>query len=147
LDQLLIFIKGSDKNFKITEELAGMLPMTGGTTGKEISSEVIKCMDDNLGFDFTNLVASCADGAAAVCGKIVGAVALLEEIIGRQITKHHCIIQLQVLCSKVLKFEHVMSMVVFIVKYLRSTGLKHRALEPYLKRQTPSAATYSTVWK
>jgi hypothetical protein len=144
---VLIFIKGADKNFEITEELAGMLPMTGGTSGKGISSEVIKCMNDNLGFDFTNLVASFADGAATMCRKNVGAVALLDEFIGRQITKHHCIIQLQVLCSKVLKFEHVMSMVVFIVKYLRSTGLKHRALESYLERQTPSAATYSTVRK
>jgi hypothetical protein len=63
--------------------------MTGRTTGKEISSEVTKCVNDNLGFDFTNLVAICADGAAAMCGKNVGTVALLEEFIGKQITKHH----------------------------------------------------------
>jgi hypothetical protein len=60
--------------------------MTGRTTGKEISSEMIKCVNDNQGFDFTNLVAICADGAAAMCGKNVGTVAVLEEFIGRQIT-------------------------------------------------------------
>jgi hypothetical protein len=75
--QLPIFIKGVDKNFEITEELAGMLSMTGRTTGKEITSEVIKCVNDNLGFDFTNFVASCADGAAAMCRKNVGTVAHL----------------------------------------------------------------------
>jgi hypothetical protein len=117
----------------MTEELAGMLSMTGGTTGKEISSEVIKCVNDNLGFDFTNLVAICTDGAAATCGKDVGAVALLEEFIGRQITKHRCIIHVQVLSSKVLKFEHVMSVVVSIVNYLPSTGLKHRTFRAFLE--------------
>jgi hypothetical protein len=50
--------------------------------------------------------------------KNVGAVSLLEEFIERQMSKH-----LQVLCSKVLKFEHVMSLVVSIVNYLCSRGL------------------------
>jgi hypothetical protein len=107
--------------------------MTGRTTGKEISSEVIKCVNDNLGFDFTNLVTSCADGSPAMCGKNVGTVALLDAFIGRQITKHHCIMQLQVLCSKVLKFEHVMSVVVSIVNCLPFTGLKHRTFRTFLE--------------
>jgi hypothetical protein len=110
-----------------------MLSLTGRTTGKEISSEVIECVKDKLGFDFTNLVAICTDGAPTICEKNVGAVALLEEFIGTEITKHHCIIHLQVLCSKALKFEHVMSMVVSTVNYLRSTGLKHNILSLSLR--------------
>ncbi|CAM5151831.1 unnamed protein product [Natator depressus] len=106
------------KNFEITEELSGMCSMTGRTTRKEISSEVIKYMNDKSGLDFTNLVAICTDGAPAMCRKNVGAITLLEEFIGRQITKHHSIICQQVLCSKVLKFEHVMSVVVSIVNYI-----------------------------
>uniref|UniRef100_A0A8C3SKW3 SPIN-DOC-like zinc-finger domain-containing protein n=1 Tax=Chelydra serpentina TaxID=8475 RepID=A0A8C3SKW3_CHESE len=131
--QLLIFIRGIDKNFEITEELAGMCSMTGRTTGKEISSEVIKCMNDKSGLDFTNLVAIRTDGAPAMCGKKVGAVTFLEEFIGRQITKYHCIIHQQVLCSKVLKFEHVMSVVVSIVNCIRSRGLKHRTFRAFLE--------------
>uniref|UniRef100_A0A674I7K9 SPIN-DOC-like zinc-finger domain-containing protein n=1 Tax=Terrapene triunguis TaxID=2587831 RepID=A0A674I7K9_9SAUR len=131
--QLLIFIRGIDKNFEITEELAGMCSMTGRTTGKEISSEVIKCTNDKSGLDFTNLVAICTDGAPAMCQKNVGAVTLLEEFIGREITKHHCIMHQQVLCSKVLKFEHVMSVVVSIVNYIRSRGLKHRTFRAFLE--------------
>uniref|UniRef100_A0A8C0GSN7 SPIN-DOC-like zinc-finger domain-containing protein n=1 Tax=Chelonoidis abingdonii TaxID=106734 RepID=A0A8C0GSN7_CHEAB len=130
---LLIFIRGIDKNFEITEELVGMCSMMGRTTGKEISSEVIKCMNDKLGLDFTNLVAVCTDSAPAMCGKNVGAISLLEEFIGRQITKHHCIIHQQVLCSKVLKFEHVMSVVVSVVNYIRSRGLKHRTFRAFLE--------------
>jgi hypothetical protein len=53
-----------------------------------------KCVDEKLGFDFTNLMAICTDGASATCGKKnVGAVALLEELIGRHIIKHHCIMR------------------------------------------------------
>jgi galactitol-specific phosphotransferase system IIB component len=103
--QRIIFIRCVDKNFEITEELAGMLFMTGRRTGKDVSSEVIKCVNDKLGFDFTNLAAICTDGAPAMCGKNVGSVALLAEFIGRQITKHHCIIHDQALCSQVLTFK------------------------------------------
>jgi hypothetical protein len=95
--QVLTFIRGVNGNFEITEELVGMCSMTGRATGKEISSEVIKCVDDKLGIGFANLVAICTDGAPAMCGKNIGAVTLTEEYIGRQITKHHCIIHLQVL--------------------------------------------------
>jgi hypothetical protein len=126
--QLLIFIRGVDGNTEITEELVGMCSMTGRASGKEISSEVIKCVDDKLGIGFANLVAICTDGAPAMRGKNVGAVALIEQFVCRQITKHHCIIHLQVLCSKVLKFDYVMSVVVSLVIYLRSSGLKHRTL-------------------
>uniref|UniRef100_A0A8C0H5C3 SPIN-DOC-like zinc-finger domain-containing protein n=1 Tax=Chelonoidis abingdonii TaxID=106734 RepID=A0A8C0H5C3_CHEAB len=131
--QLLIFIRGIDKNFEITEEFVGMCSMTGRTTRKETSREVIRCVNDKSGLDFTNLVAICIDGAPAICGKNVGAVSLLEEFIGRQITKHHCNIHQQVLCSKVLKFEHVMSVLVSIVNYIRSRGLKHRTFQAFLE--------------
>jgi len=47
------------------------------------------------------------------------AVALLESHVWRKITKFHCIIHLHVLlCSKVLQFEHVMSVLVKIVNYI-----------------------------
>jgi hypothetical protein len=107
--------------------------MTGRATGEEISSEVIKCVDDKLGIGFANLVAICTDGAPAVCGKDVGAVTLIEQFIGKQITKHHCIIHIQVLCSKVLKSDYVMSVVVSVVNYLRSSGVKHRTFRAFLE--------------
>jgi hypothetical protein len=44
--QLLIFICGTDENFAVTEELAGLCSMKGRTTGKEIAVEVIKCVTE-----------------------------------------------------------------------------------------------------
>lgn len=62
-----------------------------------------------------------------------GAVALLEKSSGRQIIKYHCVIHLQVLCSKVLQLEHVMSVVVSIVNYIRGRALKHRTFRAFLE--------------
>ena len=131
--QLLIYIRGVDKNFNITEELAGMQSMKGRTTGKDICTELINCVNNKLAYSFTNLVAICTDGAPAMCGKHTGAVSLIQEFIGRRIITHHCIIHQQALCDKVLKFEHVMSVVVSIVNYLRARALKHRTFRAFLE--------------
>ena len=131
--QLLIYIRGVDKNFNITEELAGMQSMKGRTTGKDICTELINCVNNKLAYSFTNLVAICTDGAPAMCGKHTGAVSLIQEFIGRRIITHHCIIHQQALCGKVLKFGHVMSVVVSIVNYLRARALKHRTFRAFLE--------------
>ena len=86
--QLLIYIRGVDKNFNINEELAGMQSMKGRTTGKDICTELINCVNNKLAYSFTNLVAICTDGAPAMCGKHNGAVSLIQEFIGRRIITH-----------------------------------------------------------
>lgn len=131
--QLLVFIRGIDKNFKIIEELVGLCPMFGRTTGKEIFNEMKKCVTEKLEIDFTGLVAICTDGAPAMCGKNIGAVTLLQEFIGKKVIQIHCIVHLQALCSKVLNFEHVMKVVVSVVNYIRSSGLKHRTFKAFLE--------------
>ena len=60
-------------------------------------------------------------------------VALLESYIERKITKFHCILHLQVLCSKGLQFEHFISVVVNIVNYIRSNALKYRIFRTFLE--------------
>ena len=60
--------------------------------------------------------------------------ALLQEHIGRKIIINHCIIRRQVLCSKVLKFDHVMLVVVSIVNYLRTRKLKHGIFTLFLEK-------------
>jgi regulator of replication initiation timing len=59
--QLLIFICGTDENFAVTEELAGLCSMKGCTTEKEVADEVIKCVTETLGLTFDNLVAICTE--------------------------------------------------------------------------------------
>jgi hypothetical protein len=59
--QPLIFIYGTDENFPVTEELAGLCSMTGCTTGK-----VIKNVTEKLGLAFNNLMAVCTDGPPSI---------------------------------------------------------------------------------
>ena len=46
--------------------------------------------------------------------------------------KFHCIIHQQVLCSKVLKFEDIMNVVVSTVNFIRRHGLNHRQFQTFL---------------
>ena len=68
-----------------------------------------------------------------MCGKHTRPVSLIQEVIGRRIITHHCIFKRKALCGKVLKFDHVMSVVVSVVNYLRARALKHRTFRAILE--------------
>ena len=111
-----------------------MQSMKGHTTGKDICTKLINCVNKKLANSFTNLVAFCNDVVPAVCGKHTGAVSLIQEVIERRIITHHCIIHHQALCDKICKFDHVMSVVALVVIYLRARALKHRTFRGYLEK-------------
>ncbi len=60
------------------------------------------------------LISICTDGAPSMIGKKNEAIALLQRQVGdeHEIKQYHCVIHQQARCSKVLKFEHIMSVVV-----------------------------------
>ena len=113
--QLVIYIRGVDKDFNIGEELAAMKSMKSRTTGKDIYTESINYANKKLAYNFTNLVAICTDGAPAMCGKHTKAVSLIQKVIKRRVISHHCIIHQKALCDKILKFDIVMPVVVSVV--------------------------------
>ena len=123
---LVIYIRGVDEDFNISEKLASMQSMKGRITGKDIYTESTNCVNKKLAYNFTNLVAICTDSTPAMCRKYTGAVFLIQEVIERSVITHHCIIHQQALCSKILKFDYVMSVVVSVVNYLRTRARKHR---------------------
>ena len=98
--QLVIYIRGVDKDFYISKELADMQSIKGRTTREDICTELINCVNKKLAYRFTNLVAICTDSIAAVCGKHAGAASLIQEVIERCIITPHCIIYQQDLCGK-----------------------------------------------
>ena len=75
----------------------------------------------------------CTDDAPAMCRKTNGAMSLLQKHIGKKIITHHCILHQQVLCSKVLEFDHIMLVVVSIVNYLQTRKLKHHLFKSFLE--------------
>lgn len=57
---------------------------------------------------------------------------LVEEGADRAITLH-CIIHQQILCSKCMKFENMMSVIVKCINDIRSRGLQHRQFHAFLE--------------
>ncbi|KAJ8882803.1 hypothetical protein PR048_014617 [Dryococelus australis] len=62
-------------------------------------------------------------------GKNDGAVTLVEKLSGKIIIKYHCSVHRQVLCWKVLNFDHVMSVIISIISSIRSRRLKNSYLK------------------
>ena len=59
--------------------------------------------------------------------------ALKEKNISDDITIFHCIIHQQNLCAKILKFKHVMGLVIKVVNFIRTRVLNHRQLQKFLE--------------
>ncbi|XP_016327429.1 LOW QUALITY PROTEIN: general transcription factor II-I repeat domain-containing protein 2-like [Sinocyclocheilus anshuiensis] len=134
--QLAIFIRGINDQFEVTEELLSLCPMHGRTTAKDIFQQLCDAIE-RAGLPWNRLVGITTDGAPSMTGKKNGLVALvqrkLEEENADPAVVLHCIIHQQALCSKCLKYEHVMSVVLKCINYIRSRSLQHRQFRAFLE--------------
>ncbi|KAI3377191.1 hypothetical protein L3Q82_009102 [Scortum barcoo] len=134
--QLTIYVRGVDSNFEVTEELLTVIPMHGQTTAQEIFRQLCDAIE-NAGLPWKRFVGITTDGAPSMTGRKNGLVALvqrkLEEEGVEEAIALHCIIHQQALCSKCLKFDNVMSVVVKCINQIRSRGLKHRRFRAFLE--------------
>ncbi|KAK2833783.1 hypothetical protein Q5P01_017672 [Channa striata] len=115
--QLAIYVRGVDDNFEVMEELLTVLPMHGQTTAQEIFHQLCDAIGN----------ARRKNGLVALVQK------KLEEEVVEEAIALHCIINQQTLCSKCLKFDNVMSVVVKCINQIRSRGLKHRRFRAFLE--------------
>lgn len=141
--QLVVFVRGVNESFQVTEEMLNVISLKGTTTGEDIFQAVKTCLGEN------NLMPEllsgiCTDGAPSMIGKGKGAIKLIIDDIE---TNHgndncfkrddviiiHCLIHQQNLCAKVLSMDHVMNIVVKTVNYIRSHALSHRQFKEFLK--------------
>ena len=134
--QLAIFIKGVDKELNETEELLSLQCMKDTTTGANVFSEVLNAFD-KFGLDLSTSCGIATDGTRAMFGIGIGFVgplksALKQKNISDNIAIFHCIIHQQNLCSKCLKFKHVMGPVIEAVNFIRARGLNHRQFQKFL---------------
>ena len=133
--QLAIYVCGVDDNFELMEELLTVIPMHGQTTAKEIFHQLCDAIKI-AGLQWKSFAGITSDGAPSMTGRKNGLVALVqkkreEEGVEEAIVLH-CIICQQALCSKCLKFDNVMSVVVKCINQIRSRGLKHRMFRSFL---------------
>ncbi|XP_050519731.1 general transcription factor II-I repeat domain-containing protein 2-like [Daktulosphaira vitifoliae] len=134
--QLLIFVRGIDREFTITEELASLQSMKDRTSADDLFEEVLQCIT-KLNLNWKNLCGLTTDGAPSMIGSKNG---LVTKILHQMATQNleqplpvHCIIHQQALCCKVLEMDHVMNVVRDIVNFIRSRGLNHRQFQAFLE--------------
>ncbi|TKS65945.1 General transcription factor II-I repeat domain-containing protein 2 [Collichthys lucidus] len=134
--QLAMYVRGVNDNFEVMEELLRVIPMHGQTTAQEIFCQLCDAIK-NAGLPWKRFVGITTDGAPSMTGRKNGLVALvkkkLEEEGVEEAIALHCIIHQQALCSKCLKFDNVMSVVVKCINQIKSRGLKHRRFRAFLE--------------
>ena len=113
--QLLIFIRGVNLDFEITEQLASVCSMHGTTTGEDLFLEIEKILQC-YSLHWNKLQCITVDGGknmARLKKGLVGRImSKLEELHLRKALSLHCIIHQQALCSKHLDISCVMQPVV-----------------------------------
>jgi len=141
--QLVIFVRGVNESFQITEEMLKLISLKGTTKGEDIFHAVENSLCEN-NLDLEIISGISTDGAPAMVGKEKGAIKLLiDKIESTRKTNNfwkrddlfiiHCLIHQQNLCSQVLSMNHVMQVVIKTVNYIRSHALPHRQFKEFLK--------------
>ncbi|KAJ1132649.1 hypothetical protein NDU88_010956 [Pleurodeles waltl] len=133
--QLLIFIRGTNDYFEVTEELAALKSIKGTTTGEDIYEKVCQTVND-LELDWAKLASVTTDGAPSMVGSMKGVVAGTRKEMDKHNHSHpiaiHCLIHQQALCCKSLKWDSVMKIVVPCVNFIRAHALNHRQFQKFL---------------
>ncbi|XP_065818648.1 general transcription factor II-I repeat domain-containing protein 2 [Labrus bergylta] len=134
--QLSIFNRGNNDQFEVTEELMSLCVMHGRSTAKDSFQQLSDAIK-RAGLPWNRLVGITTDGAPSMTGKKNGLVALVQRKLEEESVDPavvlHCIVHQQALCSKCLKYEHVMSVVLKCINYIRSRGLQHRQFRAFLE--------------
>ncbi|CAI9716044.1 transcription factor II-I repeat domain-containing 2-like [Octopus vulgaris] len=149
--QLLLFIRGINANFEITEELVSVHSMHGTTTGIDIFREVEKSVAE-YNLEWKKLKCITTDGGRNMCGTKKGLVGQINKAIensgGLKPLVLHCILHQQALCGKHLDLSSVLDPVISTVNYIRSHGLKHRQFRDFLEEMNaefPDLPYYTSV--
>lgn len=134
--QLAVYVRGVNDNFEVIEDLLAVIPMHGQTTAQEIFRLLCGAIED-AGLPWNRFTGITTDGAPSMTGRKNGLVALvqrkLEEENVEEAIALHCIIHQQAFCSKCLRFDNVMSVVVKCINHIRSRGLKHQQFRAFLE--------------
>ena len=135
--QLLIFIRGIDDSFTITEEFLTMESMKGTTRGEDLYNQV-SAVIERMKLPWSKLVNVTTDGSPNLTGKNVGLLRRItdkvkEENPDQDLIFLHCIIHQESLCKSVLQLNHVVNPVVKLVNFIRARGLQHRQFIAFLE--------------
>ncbi|XP_078041913.1 general transcription factor II-I repeat domain-containing protein 2-like isoform X1 [Augochlora pura] len=126
--QLAVFIRGVDDTLTVTEELLEVFPPGESTRGEDIVSCVEEAIEQN-NLDWCKLVAVATDGTPAMVDSHAGFVGCLQSklrnlAVPQDVVAIHAIIHQESLCVKCIQFNHVTSIVVQAINFIRAHGFK-----------------------
>ena len=137
IPQLSIFIRGTDANFKITEELLDITPMYSNTTGKDILDNFL-CTVEYYKINLSKLVSITSDGGSNLKGKKIGFINLLKEHmtknkIKNELKSFHCLLHQENLIAKHIEFNSVMEIIKEVLKKFNKKPKLTREFRLFLK--------------
>jgi len=136
--QLVIFIRGVDVNFNITEELLNMKTLKDTTKGIDIFDAFWESFT-KYDLDPAFLSGLATDGAKYMVGQNLGFIGCLKtkfvnlKLDFQQLYVFHCVIHQENLCAKTIKMPHIMTVVIKTINIIRSHGMVHRQFKEYCK--------------
>uniref|UniRef100_A0AAX7SFU8 SPIN-DOC-like zinc-finger domain-containing protein n=1 Tax=Astatotilapia calliptera TaxID=8154 RepID=A0AAX7SFU8_ASTCA len=135
--QLLIFIRGINETFEITEEFLTMESLKGQTRGEDLFERVSAAIE-NMKLPWSKLVNVTTDGSPNLTGKNVGLLRRIQNKVkdensDQDVIFLRCIIHQESLCKSVLQLNHVVNPVVKLVNFIRARGLQHRQFIAFLE--------------
>ncbi|RXN31311.1 general transcription factor II-I repeat domain-containing 2-like protein [Labeo rohita] len=133
--QLLVFLRGVNETFEVTQELAGIETLSGTTKGQDLFFAVERVLEKNE-LKWEKMAGITTDGAAAMVGRKSGLATLVSQKVsecGGKVVKYHCILHQEQLCAKSVRLVDVMRDVVKIVNNIRSKTLSHRQFKALME--------------
>lgn len=144
--QLLVFIRGVDSDFNVTQELASVHSMHGTVTGEDIFKYVEKTLLE-YHLEWNKLKCVTIDGGKNISGVkkcLVEQIAKAAEVGGFSKPMFlHCVIHQLALCGKHVDMSCVLKPVVSIVNYIKSHGPNHHHFHEFLKETDSEFADLS----
>lgn len=129
--QLCLYVRFFDgESFR--EDILGLLPLGGHTTGEVIFNAIVSFFEENK-LDLGRINMLVTDGAPAMAGRIQGLSARLAAV-APQLRSLHCLIHQSVLCAKLSgELKATMDSTMAIINFIRCTSsLQHRLFRQLL---------------
>jgi len=131
--QLCVNIKMVFDNFSTKEEFLKILSLKGRTKSEDIFSIFKKFVEEHK-LPLEKLSAIITDGAPAMRGIKNGFIALCRrDHMFPKFASYHCIIHQEMLCTKVLPFQHIIEPVTKIINSIRAGSTQHRLFQLLLQ--------------
>lgn len=130
--QLCLYVRFFDGEC-FREDLLGLIPMEGHTTGEILFTKITSFFEEN-NLDLVHINMLVTDGAPSMAGKDQGLAARMTAVTP-QLRSLHCLIHQSLLCAKLSgELKQTMDSVMEIINFIRCTSsLQHRLFRKLLK--------------